>query len=255
MNEQQLLQALRDRAANPAIRTDYAERRSRELGVPASSNAVVEAERAMGCALHPLHRSVFQEVANGGFGPGDGLVGLPGGSLDVDGRSIVDLKKALWLDDSKPLPAPVVPLCEWGDGIWSCIDSKTGAVLTLGESDLMVIGTTFHRWLEDWATGINLWGGTVTFESSAIDDPFTKKAKVVQVVSGLKGKPYASTHSATSHPSATFSTSLPKFSPLNSFSSVSGKFSRPSTMSSRDFSLPAAIQPAMSWTACGYRDA
>jgi hypothetical protein len=56
---------------------------------------------------------------------------------------------------------------------------------------------------------------------------------------------------AANHPSATFSTSLPKFSPLNSLSSVSGKFSRPSTMSSRDFSLPAAIQPAISWTACG----
>jgi hypothetical protein len=192
MNEQQLLQALRGRAADPAIRTDYAKRRSRGLGVPATSNEIVEAERAMGCALHPLHRRVFQEVANGGFGPGDGLVGLPGGSLDVDGRSIVDLKEVLWLDDSKPLLAPVVPLCEWGDGIWSCINSKTGAVLTLGESDLVETGTSFHRWLEDWVTGIDLWERTVTVESRAIDDPFTKKAKIVQVVFGLKGKPYVS---------------------------------------------------------------
>jgi hypothetical protein len=190
MNEQQLLHALRHRAANPATRTDYAKRRARELGVPASSSAVVEAERAMGCALHPLHRRVFQEVANGGFGPGDGLVGLPGGSLDIDRRSIVDLKKALWLDDAKPLPAPVVPLCEWGDGIWSCIDSKTGAVLTLDESNLMETGTSFHRWLEEWVAGIDLWERTVTVEARAINDPFTKKAKVVQVVSGLKGTPY-----------------------------------------------------------------
>ena len=51
--------------------------------------------------------------------------------------------------------------------------------------------------------------------------------------------------------SATRSTSLPKFSPLNSFSSVSGNVCSPSTMSSRDFSLPAAIQPAMSRTASG----
>jgi hypothetical protein len=192
MNEHQLLQALGDRAANPATRTDYARRRARELGVPVSLNAVVEAERAIGCALHPLHRRVFQEVANGGFGPGDGLVGLPGGSLDIDQRSIVDLKEALWLDNTKPLLAPVVPLCDWGDGIWSCIDSKTGAVLTLGEAVFMETGTSFHRWLEEWVTGIDLWERMVRFEDRAIKDPFTKKTKIVQVVSDLRGKPYVS---------------------------------------------------------------
>jgi predicted lactoylglutathione lyase len=49
----------------------------------------------------------------------------------------------------------------------------------------------------------------------------------------------------------TFSTSLPKFSPLNSFSSVSGKVSRPATISSRVLSLPAASQPAISRIASG----
>jgi len=43
-----------------------------------------------------------------------------------------------------------------------------------------------------------------------------------------------------------FSTSFPKFSPENSFNSVSGNVSSPSTTSSRPFSLPAAIQPAIS---------
>jgi hypothetical protein len=44
--------------------------------------------------------------------------------------------------------------------------------------------------------------------------------------------------------SATCSTSLPKFSPAKSLRSVSGKVAKPATISSRDLSLPAAIQPA-----------
>lgn len=46
--------------------------------------------------------------------------------------------------------------------------------------------------------------------------------------------------------SATCSTSLPVFSPLNSLSRVSGNVSSPFTISSRDLSLPATIQPAIS---------
>jgi hypothetical protein len=49
--------------------------------------------------------------------------------------------------------------------------------------------------------------------------------------------------------SATCSTSLPKFSPAKSLRSVSGKVAKPTTISSRDLSLPAAIQPAMALVA------
>ena len=51
------------------------------------------------------------------------------------------------------------------------------------------------------------------------------------------------------HSSATLIMSLPKFSPVKSFRRVSGKVCSPSTMCSRDFSFPEAIQPAMSRTA------
>ena len=52
-----------------------------------------------------------------------------------------------------------------------------------------------------------------------------------------------------------FSTSFPMFSPLKSFSRLSGKVSKPSTTSSRDFNWPAAIQPAISRAASAYRAA
>ncbi len=49
--------------------------------------------------------------------------------------------------------------------------------------------------------------------------------------------------------SETFKTSFPKFSPLNNFSNVCGNVSSPSTTSSRETSLPALIQPAISRSA------
>jgi hypothetical protein len=57
------------------------------------------------------------------------------------------------------------------------------------------------------------------------------------------------------HSPATLSTSLPKFSPRNSFCSVSGKVSRPSTMSSRAFNLPESTQPASACMPSAYRAA
>ena len=192
MNEDHLIRAILDRAANPAIRTDYANIRRRELAPPATLTTIEAAERAMGCALHPLHRRLLEEVGNGGFGPGDGLVGLPDGSLDIDGRSIVTLRQILWLDAERPLPLPVVPLCDWGDGIWSCIDSGTGVILTLSELGLKDTGQSLHSWLADWVSGVNLWQHTVVVEDKIMKDPITKQTKTIQVVTGTRGQPYQS---------------------------------------------------------------
>jgi hypothetical protein len=62
MDEQLLIQALKVRATNPATRTDYADRRRRELGIPVNLNAIGQSERTIGFRLHPLHRRVLQEV-------------------------------------------------------------------------------------------------------------------------------------------------------------------------------------------------
>ena len=51
--------------------------------------------------------------------------------------------------------------------------------------------------------------------------------------------------------SATFRMSFPVFAPVKSLSRVSGKVSKPSTMSSRVFNFPPAIQSASSRAASG----
>jgi hypothetical protein len=82
---------------------------------------------------------------------GDGLIGLPGGTLDGHGRSIIQLRDLL------SFPLPVVPLCDWGCAILSCIDCETGAGLTSTERGLNDAGQEFHGWLEDWVSGVDLF--------------------------------------------------------------------------------------------------
>jgi hypothetical protein len=155
MTEEQVIRAIRDRAANPATRTDYAAIRRRDVPPPPTQEAIQAGQRAMGFALYPLHRRLFEQVGNGGFGPGDGLIGLPGGSLDVHGHSILELRNILRAET--PLPAPVVPLCDWGDGIYSCIDSEMGGVLTVNEFGIRDTEKTFSRGLKhgflEWTYG------------------------------------------------------------------------------------------------------
>lgn len=188
MNEHTLIRAIIDRVANPATRTDYVNRGGVEIGAVVTPANIEAGQRALKCSLHPLHRRLFEEVGNGGFGPGDGLVGLPGGRLDINGYSIIDLKRVLGLDQDTSLA--VVPLCEWGDGIWSCVDSETGAVLTLSEFGLKQTTQDLHTWFEDWVSGINIWQRMVILENKTLTDPFTNLAVTVQVVTGIVGRQY-----------------------------------------------------------------
>jgi hypothetical protein len=158
------------------------------VGPPATQQSLRPV--SVGCALHSLHRLLLQEVGNGGFGPGDGLIGLPGGTLDGHGRSIIELREVLWLDADTPLPLPVVPLCDWGCAIYSCINCGTGAILTINEQGLKDTGQGFHAWLEDWISGIDLWKRLVVLEDRVMVNPFTNQAQTVKVVTGTTGTPY-----------------------------------------------------------------
>jgi len=101
INEDLLIAAIRQRASNPATRSDFADRRHRELGPAASADAIEAAEKEIGCRFHQFYGRLFKEVGNGGFGPGDGLIGLPGGSLDVQQRSVIKLRQGLFSDREK----------------------------------------------------------------------------------------------------------------------------------------------------------
>jgi hypothetical protein len=183
MSEDQLIAAIRHRASNPATRTDFADRIYRELGPPASADAIEAAEREMGCRFHQLHARLFKEVGNGGFGPGNGLIGIPEGSLHVEEPSMIELKQGLFSEHEK-----LVPLCDWGCGIWSCVDCETGAILSTSEFGLRDLEHDLYSWFEDWISGVSLWDCTVLVDEIRIKNPRTRQWVVTQTVTGMRGK-------------------------------------------------------------------
>lgn len=191
MDEDTLILAVRARAEDPAKRTDWSERWPSELALPATSDQIHHAEQVLQCPLHPLHRRLLQEVGNGGFGPGSGLIGLPGGSVDDSGRSVIELRQQLFSDEEGiVVPVQIIPLCDWGCGAWSCLDEETGAVLTLDEYGIVDTGLSLHAWMTAWILGVDLVAKLFTFEERLGINPFTKKAMTVRFRSRPAGIPY-----------------------------------------------------------------
>ncbi|WP_375790119.1 hypothetical protein ACE10Z_30140 [Bradyrhizobium sp. Pha-3] len=186
MTENQLIEAIRQRAADADTRTDFARTRPREIGLPATPELIRATEQELGFALQPLHQRLLQTVGNGGFGPGDGLIGTKGGALDIEGRSLCELREALWPNSNVAL----LPLCDWGDGIWSCVDANTGSVVTMSEFGLFDINQDLRCWFERWLAGENLWLQIVVLGSTIIQNPRTKEFIKVASVEAIKGKPY-----------------------------------------------------------------
>ena len=75
----------------------------------------------------PLLRNLYG-VANGGFGPGYGLLGLRGGFTDDMGRTATDIlmevPQGLW----PGMPTGLMPLCHWGCAIYSFVHLPSGRI-------------------------------------------------------------------------------------------------------------------------------
>jgi hypothetical protein len=121
---------------------------------PATPAAVAEADALAG-PLPPLLRRLYLEVANGGFGPGYGLLGLRGGHHD-GGDTAVDLRRsAFW-----PTPPDrLLPLCHWGCAIYAFVDCADERMWAWDPNPLDEDGLpealfpesfAFTEWLERW---------------------------------------------------------------------------------------------------------
>jgi len=160
---------VRARAKVPDLQTDMA--RWMPLPAPASISELCRAETLIGCSLPPAITHIYSAVANGGFGPGYGLVGIGGGRRgfsDWQGqRHCEDQYVLLRQDAGITWPAHLVPLCHWGCGIYSCADaSRADAPIFTAFGDalyddppnaVMPANSTFAEWLQAWADGEDLW--------------------------------------------------------------------------------------------------
>jgi hypothetical protein len=138
---------------------------------PATDGQLQATEQALGFPLPPFLRLLYSQIANGGFGPGYGLIGVIGG-FDEAGTlvemyqyhtvrgQLIELEQyehASGSDAPLELPDTLWPrsmlyLCDWGQGDISCIDCVTGRVF------LVHMGAKSHRFvLELQAPSLREW--------------------------------------------------------------------------------------------------
>ena len=99
----------------------------RPLPPPATEEQLAAAERRVGFALPPLLRRLYAEVANGGFGPGPGILGVTGGWRNDHGKTVEDLHavmlEAVQENQHWVWPAGLLPIADHS-GVYVCVDAS-----------------------------------------------------------------------------------------------------------------------------------
>lgn len=195
MNDE-LIARIKQRADVPTTRIDNSDTDVPPPFPPARATEVKQAEQLLGFSLPFDLADLYIGVGNGGFGPGYGLIGLPGGVLDDGDKSIVDLYHAYHIvspdDPTWRWPDRLVPVCNWGCAIYSCVDCDCGSVVTFDpgeQSEGEPLSRAFAQshpsvvtWFEDWVNGIRLWDKMyerVPGDDLIVANPFTEKKATI----------------------------------------------------------------------------
>ena len=183
MTDDELLEALRERANALG-----------EAHRPASPEQIADAQSQLGFRLPPLLGRVYS-IANGGLGPGFGLLPIGDGDdalvavyrRDVDSTYVPEPGDLGF--DQFPWPKRLLPICDWGCAIWSCLDCRSddGAIVTASNREPFAdTGHTLRSWLSAWLVGTDLF--EEMFEpglTRTAINPFTKEL----VLRKSQGKP------------------------------------------------------------------
>lgn len=127
------------------------------LPAPADEARIAAAEAALGVALPPALRRVYADVADGGFGPGEGLVPL---ARMVEAYR--ELRSPGMMPRGREWPAGLLPVVEVDPG-WDCVEAATGRVIAWDPEELTersseerfrrsfsVEHPSVEAWLEAW---------------------------------------------------------------------------------------------------------
>lgn len=142
-----------------------AEQLERDMTSPAPAGALRRAsiddvratEAALGLTLPAFLTRLYVEVADGGFGPGRGL--LP---LDRIAHEMRELRRGEVLPRGRTWPAALLPLVDRDPG-WLCVDVATGAIVEWDPEDLQErtgearfkasfsqVSDSIEAWLAKW---------------------------------------------------------------------------------------------------------
>jgi hypothetical protein len=141
---------------------------------PATMSAVTEAESLLGHPLPGLLRKLYLEIANGGFGPGYGILGLSGGhTVEPDGTSIDRLHR-MRTEGSMPRPS-LLPVCDWGCAILSLVDcaDPQGRMWGFDPNPVEAIEDAFFPQELNFTDWLSLWIDGTLYQPWALEDPAT----------------------------------------------------------------------------------
>ena len=155
-----LVEAIERRIADPGRLTDYPGVTHRTRLPTATNQEIQDAEIKIGSPLPPVLALLLGKVANGGFGPGDGLLGVGAGghryggadlSLNLPDFYLLNAASDRWDKDQ-------MVIVDFGDVIWGTVSLSTGLVSTFrGDTDtyeaqhLEPTGVDLETWLMRWA--------------------------------------------------------------------------------------------------------
>ena len=144
---------------------------------PPAAEALAAPEAKIGFRLPNLLRRIYENVADGGFGPAYGIFPIASHHAEAgqDG-TIVEVRDKLAV--GPPWPSQLVPLCDWGCANWSCLDcrAENGAVVTLaGEDGFFDTGHDLRSWLTAWLNGADLWDEMFEPRTTMGLNPFTRQ--------------------------------------------------------------------------------
>jgi hypothetical protein len=123
----------------------------------ADDAAIAAAETQLGVRLPPALRRTYGEVADGGFGPGEGI--LP---LTEVVRQYRELRSPGMMPEDRSWPDGLLPLVSMDPG-WDCVEASTGRVIAWDPEELdervtdrewarafREIHPSVEAWLTDW---------------------------------------------------------------------------------------------------------
>jgi hypothetical protein len=163
-----LIDRIRKQVSIDQNNPDESDYRREPLPAMASAVILLATEHSIGFSLPPLLCRIYTEIANGGFGPGYGLIGIEGGFTDDLGRNIVDI----FTDKNSPgfqkyfpdWPIQSISICHWGCAMYSVVDCSTTEYQmfhfepnNLDIADyLMPHNRTFDQYMAAWIDGVDL---------------------------------------------------------------------------------------------------
>ena len=154
---------------------------------PALNEDVDDTESKLGFRLPEVLRLIYTNIGNGGFGPGRGgcLIGVRGGFEGTLGTIVAEYEGMK--DGAKYLglewPAGLLPFCDWGDNISSCVSciENRGAMYIAENCHIRRQSYDLDGFMEMWVNGIDILGSEASETlSSEIVNPFTGRKTTIR---------------------------------------------------------------------------